>query len=155
MSRAPFQVLVIPFCVFKNNKIKYAVLKRSDMIECCWQFVAGGGEHVEEPAESARRESSEEIGSDPNSKLVKLDSLTKIPVVDICGFKWGNDVLVIPQYCFGIELFSEKIILSNEHTDFQWLPYEEARKVLTWESNKIALWELNHILTHDIPKILV
>ncbi len=57
--RAPFQVLVIPFR--RTGTVpEFAVLKRSDA--SYWQFVAGGGENDETPAQAATRETEEEIG---------------------------------------------------------------------------------------------
>jgi hypothetical protein len=41
MSRAPFQVLVIPFRRSADGELEFCLLKRSDM--GIWQFVAGGG----------------------------------------------------------------------------------------------------------------
>ena len=143
-------MLVIPFIVPTDGVPKYGILKREISTGGYWQFVAGGGEDGEEPIAAARRESSEEIGSDPHAALIELDSLTMIPVADVGGFEWGKDVLVIPEYCYGIELLSEELSLSDEHTDYRWLSFEEAKNVLHWESNKIALWELNHRLTNDI-----
>jgi dATP pyrophosphohydrolase len=150
MSRAPFQVLVIPFRIESDGNPRYALLKRDFSTGGYWQFVAGGGEESEEPATAARREVHEEIGADIGSPLVKLDSTAMIPVVDVCGFVWGNDVLVIPEYCFALELSSDHLRLSSEHTDFAWLSYQEAHSVLKWESNKVALWELNHRLTNGL-----
>ena len=42
MSRAPFQVLVIPYRYCTDGSLEYCLLKRTDM--GIWQFVAGGGE---------------------------------------------------------------------------------------------------------------
>lgn len=35
-----------------------------------------------------------------------------------------------------------EINLSNEHKEMKWVKYEEATKLLNWDSNKTALWEL-------------
>lgn len=152
MKRAPFQVLVIPFIRSDDGTIKYCVLKRESSTGGYWQFVAGGGAVGETKFETARRESSEEIGSDPNSELIELDSMTMIPVVNVCGFKWGKDTIVIPEYCFGIELSTEELSLSHEHTAYQWLSFDEAHKLVHWESNRIALWELNHRLRNNMVR---
>ena len=155
MSRAPFQILVVPFTKHSDGLFRYAVLKRNSSTGGYWQLAAGGGKPGEEPKDAARREAHEEIGSDPESSLIRLDTLTMIPVVNIGGFEWGKDVLVIPEYCFGLELVSETLSLSHEHTDYRWLTYEEASDLVNWESNKTALWELNHRLTHNLPLVRV
>jgi dATP pyrophosphohydrolase len=144
MSRAPFQVLVIPFRRAVNNDILYGVFKRSDAEY--WQWIAGGGEDLESPIEAARRESFEEAGIGRECSFMELDSSATIPVVGICGFMWGENVLVVPEYSFGVEVQQEYPALSHEHTEFKWVDYETARGMLRWDSNRNALWELNHRL---------
>jgi hypothetical protein len=36
--------------------------------------------------------------------------------------------------------------LSDEHTEYRRVVYEDATALLRWDSNKIALWELNERL---------
>jgi dATP pyrophosphohydrolase len=146
MNRTAFQVLVIPFIRPNDDSPKYCVLKRAESTGEYWQFVAGGGEIGETPLETAKRESSEEIGSDIESNFIQLESLSMIPVINIGAYEWGDDISEIPEYCFGVELKSETINLSKEHTDYKWLRYEEAYKILKWGSNKKALQELHNII---------
>jgi dATP pyrophosphohydrolase len=70
-----------------------------------------------------------------------------VPVAFVSGFEWGPDVLVIPQHTFGVNIGDHTIVLSEEHTEFEWCSYEQAVAKLTYESNRLALWELNHRLT--------
>jgi dATP pyrophosphohydrolase len=145
--RAPYQVLVIPYTRTIDGQIKYCVFKREDMK--VWQGIAGGGEDGETPHQTAIREAHEEAGVSLNSKIIQLSSVCAIPVVAISGFVWGEDVLVIPEYSFGVELMSEDIVLSNEHLQYEWLSYEETKKRFEWDSNRTALWELDYRLTHN------
>ncbi len=144
MSRAPFQVLVLPYRItLDDNETLYAVFKRDPSSGGYWQGIAGGGENGESPLESAKRETHEEADIAPSSEYIKLDSYAMIPVVNVCGFRWGNDVLVIPEYCFGVKVVAERLQLSSEHADYKWLTYGRAMDILYWDSNKCALWELN------------
>jgi dihydroneopterin triphosphate diphosphatase len=145
MARAPFQVLVLPYRTLPDGQIAYAIFKRADADY--WQGIAGGGEDNESPLEAARREAVEEAGIDGDSEFVRLNSVATIPVVGVCGFKWGPDVLVIPEYCYGVKVEHEDLAISTEHTNFKWADYETASRELHWHSNKNALWELNHRLT--------
>jgi dATP pyrophosphohydrolase len=43
------------------------------------------------------------------------------------------------------------IAISREPTAYRWLSYEEAVKLLRWDSNKTALWELNERLRRGDP----
>ncbi len=139
--RAPFQILAIPFRR-EGEDIRYCVFHRADFDQ--WQFIAGGGEDAETPEEAARREIFEESGVDAR-ELLRLRSLCYIPT-DIFPkrqeYRWPPDTYVIPEYAFGFEC-GDDVRLSHEHMNCVWLPYEEAKKKLKWDSNRTALYELN------------
>lgn len=141
MKRAPFQILVLPFRKVEGKKPLYAIFRRAD--RGVWQGIAGGGESKESPLESAQREAFEEGGIRADSKYFLLDSCSTIPVVHVCGFRWGPDVLVIPEHAFAVRLTSPDITLSEEHSEYRWLSYAAAYRLLEWNSNKNALWELD------------
>ncbi len=123
MSRVPFQVLVLPFRRCSRERIEYAVFKKSD--GGYWQFIAGGGEDDETPLEAARREALEEAGILPDSRYLHLDSTSTVPVVGVTGeFTWGNNVFVIHEYTFGVEVVHSVLNLSKEHTEYKWVGYE-------------------------------
>ena len=143
MSRAPFQVLVLPYRIASDNEILYAVFKRESSTGGYWQGIAGGGEDGESPLEAAKRETLEEAGIDASHEYIKLDSYATVPVANVCGFRWGDDVLVIPEFCFGVKVEDEQLQLSYEHTEYRWMSYDRAMEILHWDSNKGALWELN------------
>ena len=139
--RAPFQILVIRF---RRNATgpEFAVLKRSDA--AYWQFVAGGGEDDETPVQAAQRETEEEINV--VGELMPLDSFATVPKECFAAAdSWGEDVYVIPEHYFAVEVDGE-ISLSHEHTEFRWVPFEAASTLLKWDSNRNALWELNERL---------
>lgn len=143
--RAPFQVLVIPFRS-TALALEFAVLKRSDADY--WQFIAGGGEDGETPIQAAQRESTEEIGI--AGDLRQLDSLATVPKDSFAAAdSWGEDVYVIPEHCFAVSVGNVDIRLSSEHTEFQWVSYEQACSLLKWDSNRNALWELNQRLMKE------
>ena len=143
MSRAPHQVLVIPYRIAPDNTILYALFRREFSTGGYWQGIAGGGENSESPLESAKRETHEEAGIHPSNEFLKLDSFAMVPVANVCGFRWGSDVLVIPEYCFGVKVEQAQLQLSFEHSEYKWLSYSRAMEILHWDSNKGALWELN------------
>ncbi len=143
-NRAPFQVLVFPYRIQSNKKVLYAIFKRKASTGGFWQGIAGGGEEFESPLEAAQREALEEAGIPPTSEYIRLDSCAMIPVIDVCGFLWGENVLVIPEYCFGVRVEGEQLQLSDEHIEYKWLDYSAAKNLLYWNSNKTALWELDY-----------
>lgn len=125
--------------------MRYAVFRRSDAGRC-WQGIAGGGEIGETPLAAAKREAWEEAGIGPESAYVALDSLATIPVIHFAPFRDREDMFVIPEYSFGVEVVADAFRLSGEHGEYAWLPYPEAEAALRWDSNKNALWELDRRL---------
>ena len=142
--RAPYQVLIFPY-IITDNFIQYAIFNRSDY--GYWQGIAGGGEDGETPSESAKREAFEEAGILREFPYIQLDSVSSLPVEDVVGeFLWGEDVYVIKEFSFGVQVPTKNISLSKEHSNYKWLCFEEAVTLLKWDSNKTALWELNERL---------
>jgi dATP pyrophosphohydrolase len=148
MSRAPYQVLVLPFARTPEG-VRYAVLQRADM-PGCWQGIAGGGEAGELPLDAARREAFEEGGISPDHPYYPLESRCTIPVVYVSGFRWGPEVLVIPEWTFGVELGEPSLQLSDEHTEVRWVSHDEGAGLLRWDSNRGALWELDHRIENGL-----
>jgi len=67
----------------------------------------------------------------------------------IRGFIWGEDVLVVPEYTFGVMVENKNISIKDEHKEYVWGTYEEVTKKLQFDSNKTALWELNYRLLNN------
>ena len=146
MARAKYQVLVIPYRK-TNDNVLYCIMKRSDM-DVCWQFVAGGGEEEDaSPLISAKREAEEEAGIPFDACYAELETTSSIATEHFPARKiWGLEVLVIPEYCFGVEVTDSAIQLSDEHTSYEWVDYDTAKERLQYDSNKVALWELDNKL---------
>ncbi len=151
MPRAPFQVLVFPYRKNLQDQLEFALLLRAD--EGFWQGIAGGGEDDETPLEAARRETFEETGIKPTSTFMQLDTVESVPVIELKDSPlWGEDVYVIPQYCFGVSTSQSEIKLSDEHSEYGWFLYEQAHQLLKFDGNKTALWELNQRLLGRGPR---
>lgn len=142
--RQPYQVLLFPY--IKTGKgYLYAIFKRKDLN--FWQGISGGGESKETSLETIKREAFEEAKIDKSSTFIKLDSMTTIPVAHVGNYKWRANILVLPEYSFGVEMSSTDLTIGKEHSAYKWLPYKKAAALLKYDSNKSALWELNHRLT--------
>ena len=148
MARAPIQTLVIPYRRHKDCEWEFAVLHRED--EDAWQFIAGGAEEGESPAQAAQREAYEEAGVPQSLSLRKLDSLASIPRLAFPqATHWPHTLYVVPEYSFAVNVGSANLSLSCEHRDLRWLRYEEALHLLKWDSNRVALWELHERLCQE------
>ncbi|KKQ81452.1 MAG: dATP pyrophosphohydrolase [Parcubacteria group bacterium GW2011_GWF2_38_76] len=142
-KRSPFQVLIFPFIKEGANYL-YAVFCREDM--GIWQGIAGGGEGDEKPIEAAKREAYEEAGINKSYNFIRLSSMTTIPAENIHGLIWGKDIVMIPEFSFGVEVSNKELKTSHEHIDYHWLPLKESIRKLRYDSNKSALWELDYRL---------
>ena len=153
MGRQPINVHVYLFRK-NNSEFEYAIFHRADD-EKCWQGVSGGVEDGETPEQAALRETHEEAGTPLSMPLYRLDTMCFIPSVLFWEHvNWGNDVVVCPMYFFAVN-FDGEIILSREHTEVKWLPYEEAEKLVYWQDQKNALWELNQrLLRGNIERVV-
>jgi len=141
VARAPFQVLVFPFR-FEDGEPRYAVFRRSDA--GFWQAIAGGGEDRETPVEAAHREAQEEAGIPLAASLLPLQASFTVPVTEFReGYRWGEDLFVVPVHCFGLRVDRPALALSHEHTEYRWLPYAEAAALLHFDGDRTALWELD------------
>lgn len=152
MARAKYQVLVLPYKK-QGGKILYCIFKRSDMD--AWQFIAGGGEDEDaSPLASAKREAYEEARISSEEKYDALETTCSISTE--CFQKsrkiWGEACLVIPEYCFAVEITDANIEISGEHTRFEWVDYQTAMQRLKYDSNKTALWELDNKIRLGIVK---
>lgn len=141
MSRAAYNILTIPYC-WHNGNLEFAVFYRRGSSMC--QFIAGGGEDGEIPFDAAKRETFEEATILAlESDLIELDAKASIPRTAFPGATWHDDIHVITEHSFAVYASASDIQLSSEHERYQWLPYDQAAKELTWDSNRVALFELN------------
>ncbi|HCT5754274.1 TPA: NUDIX domain-containing protein [Pseudomonas aeruginosa] len=149
MARAPVQVLVLPFR--RAETLRYAVFSRRD--DLTWQGIAGGGEGIETPLQAARREAWEEGGITADCEFVTLQARASVPVSCFPDTgHWGDELYVIPEHAFGVDLTGRDVVLSSEHDLVRWAPYAEALALLHYDSNRTALWELNRRLLGQGPR---
>ena len=142
--REPYQILSIPYRIV-DNKPLFCIFRRT--YSGHWQFIAGGGENSETPIEAAVRETREEIGVQTKN-IKQLTCIAYVPaevIVESRRQHWDKNTFVIPEHSFAFECDKEPI-LSNEHTEYKWLTYDEARKLLKWDSNKVAMYEIKCLL---------
>lgn len=138
--REPYQILSIPYRIVDDTSL-FCIFRRAD--SKYRQFIAGGGENGESPIEAAIRETRKEIGVKPNN-IKQLTCISYVPAEVIAESRrqhWDKNIYVIPEYSFAFECDSDPT-LSLEHIEHKWLTYDEARKLLKWDSNKVAMYEI-------------
>lgn len=150
MARQPRQVHIYLYRQ-RGGAYEYAIFRRADMPEC-FQGVCGGGEGDETLEQAARREVFEEAGVTGDYPMHRLTSISNLPDTLFstrARAAWGKGVCVVLMYFFAAP-FDGEIALSDEHTQAEWLCYDEAYARVTFEDQKIALYELNERLTRGV-----
>jgi len=138
---AKVKIRVIDAYVYRKTKhrIKYLILKRAKtkMYEHLWQGVAGKIEKGEQAWQAAIRELKEETDLDP-VKIFIADHVSKFYETH------GDRVNLVPV--FGIEVGSDIVSLSSEHSDFKWLDYNKAYSYLVWNGQKKGIYVVNEMI---------
>ena len=117
------------FLILKRNKNK--------IYEHLWQGVECKIEKGELAWQTAIRELKEETGLDPLNIFI-ADHVSKFYETN------GDRINLVPV--FGIEVGSKDVILSEEHVDFKWVDYTEAKNTLVWNGQKTGLKVVNTMI---------
>lgn len=110
-----------------------------------WAFPKGHIEKGERSIDTARREINEETGISRIRFLPGYKETTKF------RFKWppktldAESRLKFVVFYLG-EVFSGKVILSEEHKAFRWVPYETALQILKHRNDKELLNKANNLV---------
>ena len=129
-----------------DNEPIYLLLKRSpeQMYPRIWQCVTGKIEAGEKPHETALRELNEETGLTPLS-MWTVDQVNHFFEAE------QNRMNLIPV--FGVEVESEMVILSTEHTEYKWCKIDEGVDLLLWNQQKQGLKTFYKMITEESKKM--
>ncbi|MEE8478680.1 MAG: NUDIX domain-containing protein [Candidatus Neomarinimicrobiota bacterium] len=115
-----------------NTGPLYLMLKRNTgkYYEHLWQGVAGKIEKGETAWQTVVRELEEETGKKP-LKVFIADNIASF-------YNARKDhIQMVP--IFGIEVDNSEVQLSEEHSEYKWVSFEEALSLLTWKGQKEGL----------------
>lgn len=146
--RLTYQILTIPYKKTSDG-FKFLILKRADFN--FWQWVSGGGETEDKNLiETVVRELKEEINiSVIPEDIIRLESRNTI--FEDEPMKYGDEnITVIPEYAFAVDVKESKIKISKEHGEYKWVTAEVASQLLKYDSNKTALLELGKIIKKEV-----
>jgi len=130
-------------CGISNGEIKFLLLKRSDnnkLYPGIWQIVTGRIEGKETASETAIRELKEETGLTPKRLFV-------IPKVTQFYSHQSDSIQLIPLFLAETKI--KDIKLSEEHSGYDWLDYDEAVYRVRWLSQKENLKLIKDCLMND------
>jgi dATP pyrophosphohydrolase len=150
--REPLTVLVQIFHTRQGGP-RYAIFRRAD--DGNWQSVSGGVETGETTADTARRETAEETTLSAANPLYRLDMTSGVEKACFTASQhWPDTLYIVRKHYFALDATEDdtEIVLSAEHSEFQWATYEQAYQKLRYDDDKTALWELDTRLRNtDLP----
>lgn len=115
-----------------GNNWVYLLLKHANGRH--WSFPKGHVEEGEAPKEAALRELDEETDLAVR-EFVSGFSLETSYTFERAGQKVFKTVI----YFLGVVSTESQVVLSPEHLDYCWLPYDDARRKLTYEGDRELL----------------
>ena len=118
---------------------RYLLLKRSESVKYpgIWQMVSGTIDEGEEIYKTALRELKEETQIEPEEFYI----LPKI--TEFYNFLDDDEISFAP--IFLVKAKSAEVILSEEHSEFKWVDFHKAYKMVHW-----VQWKENIQLTEKI-----
>jgi 8-oxo-dGTP pyrophosphatase MutT (NUDIX family) len=122
----------------KEGILYYLLLFESD--SKYWGFSKGGPEKGEALEKTVKRELEEETGI----KDIELVSGFKEEINYF--YKRDGKTIYKTVIFFLAETKTERVELSFEHTDFQWLPYQKALEKLTYDNTREVLKRANEFI---------
>ncbi|MDA1334469.1 MAG: NUDIX domain-containing protein [bacterium] len=111
-----------------------------------WAFPKGHIEEGEKPVEAARREIKEETG------IGRIRFLQGYKENIRFRFQWppksldAESRLKFVVFYLG-QVFTRDVVISEEHKDFQWVPYEKAMKILKHKNVRELLTKAHELVT--------
>ncbi|WP_372880636.1 NUDIX pyrophosphatase [Psychromonas sp.] len=131
-----------------DEQIEYLLLKRvprNDLnLPGFWQCVSGALEHGENSEMAARREVFEETAF--TLEEVRSTGLTlKYPIKKEWRKLYGAEPSEVIEYVFVSRVQGDPS-LSDEHSEFEWLPYQKAYQRLTFGDYQSVIETINSAL---------
>ena len=124
-----------------SQSFKVLILKRTPERSGYWQPVCGGVENGEELKRTVIREVFEETG------IIDIKSIQDLNYTFTYREEKKGELMNMQDFCFAVEINNiTDIELSDEHEEYKWCSYIEAKEYLKWEHNLIALEKLRGII---------
>jgi len=128
------QPVIVQTIVSRKNRdssmLEFLLLKRNKKRGGFWNVVNGTLRSKESVLDCVRRELEEEAGI--------IDCKLVGPEIYRFHFSYnGSDMTVIVHY---VEVFQgQEIVINEEHTEYRWVGFEEAKSLLKFDDDKKAL----------------
>lgn len=128
--------------VVVHTATKALVIKRTDH-DCFWQSITGTLEWGESAYEAGLRELTEETGIIAK-QLRTTGIIRNYEILPQWRYRYPADIERNREHLFYCEVDNQSNITLDpkEHSEYQWLPFDQATKLVWSWSNKLALMAL-------------
>lgn len=127
-----------------NNIYHVLLLKRaSQPLHNIWCYIGGGIDEGETAIQAVYREIAEETGI---TELVLYSSNQ----FDQIFSPQENYIYIAPVFV-GFVHQEQSVVLNDEHSDYQWLPFEQAKEVVSLPGNEDVLQSIEHNFVKKKP----
>jgi 8-oxo-dGTP pyrophosphatase MutT (NUDIX family) len=130
--------------IYQGDKRRYYLLLKYGHGH--WGFVKGKTEKDEKEIDTAVRETQEETGITKNKLLFAPNFKEKISYI----YKKTGNTISKKVIFFLAKTQQHYIDLSDEHTEYAWLSYEDAIEKLTFQNSKNLLKKAHKKLTENM-----
>lgn len=132
----------------KSDEPEFLVLTRSEteIFPGIKQPITGSIKNGEKAYETAIREVKEETG-------IEVNEFYSVPIVNSFYSASSDCLILIPV--FAVVVKSKNVVLSEEHSAYQWLTLEEAQKCFAWDGQRRAAALLHEYFTKKDSSLLM
>lgn len=116
-----------------ENDLEFLLLKRAnnEMYPGLWQMVTGAIDENEKAFQTALREIKEESNLTPVKFWV-------VPIINSFYSREKDELCMIPVFAAMVDQRIQ-VVISNEHSDFNWVAKDEAKKLLAWPGQRKSI----------------
>ncbi len=134
--KRPESVLVLVY----NNAGEVLLMRRTKPADFI-QSVTGGLAWGESAVQAARRELREETGIEAGNGLVNLHRQVSFPIKPAWRSRYGPSAQNNREHWFALRLPGRRLVRLNsrEHSEYFWLPWPEAARLVTSWTNRDAI----------------